>query len=324
MKAYQYSDAANGLELKDVPVPQPGADEVLIRVKAAGMCHSDCHIYQGKGDSWLLRRPITLGHEVAGEIIETGSNVIDYRPGDRVAVYHVGQPVEERKWAESIGLGFDGGYAEFATPPVSRIRRIPEGVSFAQAAVATDALATSYQAVVSRAGAKKNRTIGVIGLGGLGMSGLAFGVIEGATVYGFDIMESKFEEAKRLGATECFKSTEQAKEVVFDAFVDFVGAESTTQAALSSVKEGGTVVLVGLATDTTRVPTHLLITRSLTLAGSIGASKADLDRVLDLLQQGSIDPLLVEVPFHEIPATLDKLDKGKLLVGRYWADPSKI
>ncbi|KAH7120229.1 chaperonin 10-like protein [Dactylonectria estremocensis] len=322
MHAFQYLNSQTGLEPRDIPVPEPGNGQVQLEVKAAGMCHSDCHIVSGTSDAWLIKKPITLGHEVAGIITKVGPGVTGFSSGDRVAVSQVCHPVEERDWSLGIGLGFDGGYAQYAVAPVRRLMHIPNGVSFAQAAVATDALATSYHAVVAEAGAKPGITVGVIGLGGLGMSGLTFGVLQGAIVYGIDIVEDKFEEAKQLGAHGCFKSIDEAEGVSFDAIVDFAGTGSSTQGALSAVKQGGKVVVVGLASKTVTVPTDVLVLRTVALVGSLGASVEDLAEVLKLLQERRIDPLLVEVPFSEIPASIGALAKGGVK-GRLWADPSK-
>ncbi|SCO92685.1 related to ADH2-Alcohol dehydrogenase II [Fusarium oxysporum] len=323
MKAFQYENSTAGLQLKDVPVPEPGPNQIQLQVKAVGMCHSDCHIIKGTGDGVLGKRPITLGHEVAGVITKVGEGITEFRQGDRIAVFHVCHPVEERDLSLTIGLGFDGGYAEYAVAPLSRVIRIPDGVSFAQAAVATDALATSYHAVVVEAGVKHGMTVGVVGLGGLGMSGLAFGALKGATMYGIDILEDKFHEARQLGARGCFKSLTDAKDVPFDVIVDFAGTESTTQAALSAVKESGKVVLVGLAAHMISLPTELLIMRTVTLVGSLGASAEDYAEVLKLLQAGYIKPLLVEVSFDDIPSSIDALAKGGVN-GRLWSDPSKV
>ncbi|KAM5349428.1 hypothetical protein ACJ41O_005933 [Fusarium nematophilum] len=322
MKAFQYVNSQAGLELRDIPVPEPGTGQVQLEVKAAGMCHSDCHIVAGRSDTWLGKRPITLGHEVAGVITKVGPGVTEFNVGDRVAVSQVCHPIEERDWSLGIGLGFNGGYAQYAVAPVRRLMHIPNTVSFAQAAVATDALATSYHAVVAEAGAKPGVTLGVIGLGGLGMSGLAFGALQGAAVYGVDIVEEKFVEAKRLGARSCFNSLAEAKGVPFDVIVDFAGTGSSTLAALRAVKQGGKVVVIGLAAKTVTVPTDVLVLRTVTLVGSLGASVDDLANVLKLLKEGSINPLLVEVPFSEIPASIDTLAKGSVK-GRLWADPSK-
>ncbi|KAK7416168.1 hypothetical protein QQX98_005365 [Neonectria punicea] len=110
MKAFQYQDSQMGLELREIPVPEPGNQQVQLEVKAAGMCHSDCHIVSGTSDAWLTKKPITLGHEVAGIITKLGPEVTGFKLGDRVAVSQVCHPVEERDWSLGIGLGFDGGY----------------------------------------------------------------------------------------------------------------------------------------------------------------------------------------------------------------------
>jgi len=142
MKAFQYEKAETGLQLCDLPIPEPGPEDVQIQVKAAGMCHSDCHILTGRNDHWFKKLPITFGHEVAGTITQLGLLASgEFQVGDRVAVYQICNPVEERNWDLSIGLGFDGGYAEYAVAPTKRVIKIPDNVSFAQAAVAMDALA---------------------------------------------------------------------------------------------------------------------------------------------------------------------------------------
>ncbi|KAL2880308.1 hypothetical protein SGCOL_004357 [Colletotrichum sp. CLE4] len=222
----------------------------------------------------------------------------------------------------AIGLGFDGGYGEYVLAPAARLVHIPYGLPFSQAAVATDAMATSYHAVVIEAAAKPGMTIGVIGIGGLGMSGLGFGVLKGAKVYGIDISESKFKEAKRLGASGCFKSLDDATDIEFDAIVDFAGTGETTKQAIEKVNEGGRVVVVGLAASKITIPSYALIGRSVSLIGSFGASEKDLRDVFELLANKSIEPELKEIPFEEIPAGLDALDRGETQ-GRLWSDPSK-
>jgi propanol-preferring alcohol dehydrogenase len=155
MKAFRYYNPEQGLELQNIPVSEPLSGHVQLQVKAAGMRHCDCHIIKGHGKEWLTKKPTTLGHEVAGVITKLGLAVTDYNLGDRVTVSLIGYPIQERRWSTCIGIGFDGGYAEYVVVPVSRLVRIPEGVSFEQAAVATDALATSYHAVIVEADANQ-------------------------------------------------------------------------------------------------------------------------------------------------------------------------
>nr|RBQ86149.1 hypothetical protein FVER53263_12455 [Fusarium verticillioides] len=321
MKAFRYSSVESGMELIDAPIPEPGPEHVQIQVKAAGMCHSDCHLLKGHYDAWI-KIPLICGHEVAGIVTKVGSSVKDYRPGDRVACLIICQPVEEHDWAFAVGLGFDGGYAEYVAVPIKRVIKIPENVPFAQAAVAMDALATSYFAVMSKAGAKAGVTMGVIGLGGLGMAGLQFAIIAGATVYGFDLQKHKLEEGLKLGAAGCFGSVEELKEVTLDVIVDFAGVSVTTASAVTAVKPGGTVVVVGLGSETMTLPTQEVVLKSVTVAGTLGSDLSATKGVLRLLEEKRIDPILKEIPFLDIPKGLEEIEKEEV-VGRLWADPSK-
>ena len=138
MKAFRFHEAHSPLRLSDIPRPTPKPHEVLIQVKAAGLCHSDCIVMEDEDYGMLMQRPITLGHEVAGVIIEIGANVQGYNIGDQIASAQMSQPATIENWSNAIGLAYDGGYAEFAIVRATNITRIPERVTFAQAAVATD------------------------------------------------------------------------------------------------------------------------------------------------------------------------------------------
>ncbi|KAJ9414790.1 hypothetical protein QL093DRAFT_2568175 [Fusarium oxysporum] len=246
---------------KSISVPEPSPEYIQLEVKA---------------------KPITLGHEVAGVITNVGLDITLFCPGHRVAISQICHPVEKRDWTLSIGIGFDGGYAQYAVTP---------------AAVATDALTSSYHAVAVEAGAKSGITVRVIGLGGLGMPGLAFGLLKGAIL-------------------------DDAKDVPFDVIVDFVGTGSTLQAALSAVKEGGKVVVVGLSAQMLTVPTEALILRMVTLFRSPRVGADDLTKVLKLLKDASVNLSLVEVLFADIHTSISTLAKGDVK-GRLWTDPSK-
>ncbi|OLN86375.1 Alcohol dehydrogenase 2 [Colletotrichum chlorophyti] len=323
MQAFQYNNPKEGLQLRTVPIPTPGPGYVQIRVKAAGLCHSDCHVIRGGTDDWAAKRPITLGHEISGVVETIGPDVVGYQTGDRVAVAQIAHPIEERNLTLAVGLGDDGGYAEYVVAHVCRIVRIPDGVTFAQAAVATDAMATAYHAVVTEAKARSELVVGIIGIGGLGMQAVAFSVLRGAEVYAIDIVKAKFDEASRLGAKGCYESIHDAIGVEFDVLIDFAGTGSTTHSALEKVKEGGKVIVVGLGSAEIAIPSPALVIKSISLIGSLGASRDDLLEVLQLLASGLITPKLKEVPFADIPAGLDALDKGGVQ-GRLWADPSGL
>lgn len=169
MRAFQITDAETGLEAVELDIPQPGPGQVLLKVEAAGLCHSDTHIVRGKGDAYTAKRPITLGHEVAGVVTVVGKSVQDIKAGDRIAVALTCHPLADVDWSTFIGLSYDGGYAEHAIAYARHCVRIPDQVTFAQAAVATDSIVTAYHAVVAEARTDASSTIAIVGLGGLGL-----------------------------------------------------------------------------------------------------------------------------------------------------------
>ncbi|KAH8665462.1 chaperonin 10-like protein [Ilyonectria robusta] len=322
MKAFQFETVAAGLELRDVPVPEPGYEQVLIAVKAAGLCHSDIHVLNGGGEAWMRAQSLTLGHEVAGTVVKLGPGASEFpfKTGDRVTVALLGQPVIDRDFQEAIGVGYDGGYAEFAVAYCKQLVKIPAGVSFAQAAVATDSVATAYHAIMCEARVAKSTRVAVIGLGGLGLNGVAIAAIQGAEVYGVDINTTKFDQALKAGAIKCASSLDQFSNIVFDVIFDFAGMQSTIAAAVSTVKLGGCVVLVGLGSPTIQLETTSIVTRNIQLRGSVSASIDDLHKVLALIAAGSLSPTVQEIPFLDVPKGLEMLHK-KDVNGRLFTIP---
>lgn len=323
MKAFRFETVPKGLELVDVPVPTPGKNQVLVKVIASGLCHTDCNVISGKDDLLFWQRPITLGHEVAGTISALGPAVTEFSVGERVVcIIGLENPITIHDVTTSAGIGYDGGYAEFAIFNTAKTLRIPEGVSFAQAAVATDAVATAYHAVVSEAQVSPSTTMAIIGLGGLGLSAVAIASLMGAKVYAIDLDSRKFAAALQSGALLCAKSIEKFSGIRFDAIVDFAGAGVTTASAVKATKSGGTVVLVGLASKECRLPTHDLVAQGVTLKGCAGSSREEVEKVLQHMSKGELNPILEEIPFLQVREGLDRLTKGTA-VGRLYVDPSK-
>ncbi|KFY43734.1 hypothetical protein V495_03800 [Pseudogymnoascus sp. VKM F-4514 (FW-929)] len=314
MKAYRWNGPDSGLILQDVSVSKPSVDEVLIRVETCGLCHSDCHIVSGTGGEWIQQRPITLGHEVAGKIVELGDGVSEVNIGDRVTVALIAPD-------GAIGLNYDGGYAEYAVVPVKYLESVPDNVSFEQASVATDAVTTAYHAVVAVGEVTASMTVAIVGLGGLGSVGLRIASLQGAVVYGFDIDSGKFEAATRDGAKACFSSLEDANDITFDVVVDFVGITSTMVAALQAVKPSGRIVLTGLGGDQLTLPTMAIVYKNVEIRGSMGGTKEELRTVLALISAGKITPDLEEIPFDKVNEGLHRLEAGKSK-GRLFTRPT--
>lgn len=320
MRAFRYLGDKGSIHATDVDVPEPEPGQILVKVQAAGLCASDHHIVSGNGD-FVTHTPITLGHETAGVIVSLGDGVTNFGVGDRVALAIKSHPIGSAKWSEAPGLGYDGGFAEYVIGLAENCVKLPENVSFAQAAVATDSISTAYHAVVTEAEAKASSTIAIIGLGGLGLMGLRIAVLQKATVYGVDINEQKFQVAKDLGAKECFSSLESLRDVHIDAIVDFAGTATTTAGAVNTVAPGGRVVLVGLAAKEITIDSQVLITRGIRLQGSIGSSLEEFKAVLELINSGDLTPMLEEIPFDNIPQGIHRLGRGDVF-GRLFTNPS--
>lgn len=328
MKAFRFLGAEKGLTLEELPIPTPGPGQALIQVKAAGLCHSDTHVLHGGGAAWMCALPITLGHEIAGIITSLGEGPAApgsppptaLKVGDRVAVACVGHPIQGRDFQEALGVGCDGGYADYAVAPLKNLVRLPDAVSFADAAVATDSVATAYHAVVAEGRVSASTTVAVVGLGGLGLNGVAVAALRGARVFSVDINTDKFAQARSLGAVDCATSLGEFAGEAFDVVLDFAGTQQTVEAAVDAVRPGGCVVLVGLAAQKVQITTTSLVTQNVSLRGSTGASVQEFREVLDLLASGSLKPYVQEIPFEDIPKGLEMLGRGEAK-GRLYTVP---
>ncbi len=319
MKAIRFAGAGRPLNMETVPDPEPGPGWVVVDIEAAGLCHSDLHIMSGMdlGDL-TVKAPLTLGHEGAGVISSVGEGVRDFAVGDRVGIALVSHPIEDAHFAP--GVGHDGAFAEQELAHVSTLVHIPDNVTFAEAAVATDSVATAYHAVRTAGSVRRGRTVGVIGLGGLGLNGVRIAALLGATVYGVDVNPATFGPAQDAGATACFHDVRQLADRRPDVIVDFAGVASTVAAAVESVRPGGCVVLVGLGGAVAEISIAAMVMRNVRLVGSLGASKDELREVYELIASGALKPAVQEVPFAELPAAMDRLARGEVR-GRLYTRP---
>jgi propanol-preferring alcohol dehydrogenase len=309
MKAWQFTNTHEPLRLTEVDEPTPGAGEVLIDIKAAGLCHSDVGLLEDEG--WLqtlAKRPITIGHEVAGVISSLGSGVSSWHVGDRVGIC----PTTE---AGAPGYVRDGGFSYKAVTPAVSLVRIPDTVSFAQGAAGTDAGMTSHHAVIANGQVKAGSTVGIIGFGGLGQIGSRVAVLAGANVYVAEVNEAVWQNALDAGVMGVRKSIKEFEGVNFDVIIDFAGFGTTTAEAIDSVGMGGRVVQVGMGRLEATISTASLVLRKVTLIGSQGGTKEDVEGVYRYLASGKLTPTLTEITFDQIPQGIEKLKRGEV-VGR--------
>ena len=281
MKAWYLTQTATPLVPVEIAEPVPGPGEVLLDMRAAGMCHSDVGFWDGTLDSGLDHKPIVLGHENAGVISALGPGVTGFEFGDRVAAY----PIETEPYP---GTGRDGGYAAKTLEPASGLIRIPAQVSFTQAAAATDAGMTACHAILATAKVGSGSRVGIIGLGALGMIGAQVAVLAGAQVYGADVNAGVFTQARNVGVTECFTDVADLQALRLDVIVDFAGMQTTILGAVQAVQTGGRVVLVGLGAREFTIPTMLFASRQIELVGSWGGTKNDITEVLEVRRRSTV------------------------------------
>jgi L-iditol 2-dehydrogenase len=305
------------LELTDMPKPSPAGDEVLIRVRACGICGSDVHGYDGSTGRRIP--PVVMGHEAAGVIEAVGQDVKDLREGDRVTfdstVYcgrcfycHRGQ-VNLCDNREVLGVSCGeyrrmGAFAEYVVVPRRICYKLPQGLSFAKAAM-IEAISVAVHATILTPIVLNDAAV-VMGTGMIGLLTLQAARIAGCGhIIAVDVDDTRLETARQLGATHVLnaKKTDVTAEVKAltngrgaDVALECVGATPTIQSAIDAVRKGGTVTLVGNITPKIDMPLQAVVSRQIRLQGSC-ASSGEYPICLDLLARGAItvDPMLSAV-----------------------------
>ena len=303
MRAWQFTETHAPLVLNDVPEPVAAPGEVLIDIRAAGLCHSDVGLMEDEG--WLTmlgKRPITIGHEIAGVVAALGEGVDRWKIGDRIGVCPTSMT--------SPGYRRDGGYTFKATARQDDIVRIPDTVSFELGAIGTDAGMTSYHAVMVTGGVKAGDKVGIIGFGGLGQIGARVAVLAGAQVYVAEINEAVWPLAESAGVEAVARDVREFAGLGLDVIIDFAGFDTTTAAAVDIIRRGGTVVVVGMGLLSSTISTKSLILNQCRLLGSGGGTVDDIAGVYRLYESGDLMPVVSTIDFEAIPAGLERLRAG--------------
>lgn len=309
MKAARYYSGRRGCAVEETARPVPGAGEVLVAVKAAGLCGTDLHI-AWENSFPVATSPITPGHEGAGVVAELGPGVSGRSVGDRVTFYpsiSCGTCRACRHGRLSLcpnarifGVQVDGTFAEYVSVPAAGLVSLPERVSFEAGAILSDAVATAYHAVSKRAAVRTGETVAVFGCGGVGYHGVLFARHAGAgRIVAVDTSAGALSRARCAGATDLVNAREQepAKAIRaltggegVDVAFEFVGSAATVTEALRSVARPGRVVVVGVGSDRVELPPlTAFVGKELAIIGSMGSYREDLGEVLALVENGSID-----------------------------------
>jgi propanol-preferring alcohol dehydrogenase len=324
MRAAQFFGPGD-FRLVEIERPSPSPGEVLLRVRAAGLCHSDLHIIDDELGGVPIRTPLTLGHEIAGEVVEVGSGVDRSLLGRRFAVFgpagcgqcsfcRVGRDHLCTE-SQAIGLARDGGYAEFVAVPAHALVPVPDGVGDAEAAVATDAVLTSFHALARVARVQPGETVVVIGAGGLGLNAIQVAKLLGAYVVALDVQPRKLELARQFGADLALDSRSVNVETPLldrriDVVGDFVGNDATKLLAQRLVGRGGRVVLVGLGSVAGPLLGLRLVADEVAILGSFWGTRAELVTVLDLVDRGMLRPPVETHPLDELLTWVQRLREG--------------
>jgi 2-desacetyl-2-hydroxyethyl bacteriochlorophyllide A dehydrogenase len=324
MKAVQLIKPGQPLELREVPMPELGSEDVLVQVKAAGICHSDAHYRAGRSPVRPL--PLTLGHEVAGLVEDTGEAVQQFKAGDRVCLHYLvtcGKCEYCHRGSEQfcvngsmIGKYRDGGYAEFICIPERSVFSLPETIPFDKGAIMMCSSATSFHAI-QKSRLHPGETIAVFGIGGLGMSAIQIAFAVGASkVFAVDINPSKLEFARRIGAipvdgneddpVERIKALNAGKGV--DVALELIGLPATMRQAVEVLGVFGRVAMVGLSEGRIEIdPYNELLMREAELIGVADHLAKELPTLIDFVETGKID--LSNVITKSIPLDADMINE---------------
>jgi propanol-preferring alcohol dehydrogenase len=318
------------LTIEEVERPKPGADEVLIQVEACGVCHSDLHVADGDWPQFakIVKRPLILGHEIAGRVVEKGTAVQDLEIGDRVGVPWVywtcgvcefcTEGYENLCTKQKItGVTVDGGYAEFVKAPASHAMKIPDGLSSNEAAPLFCAGVTVFRAL-TQAGISRGQRLAIFGLGGLGHLALQIGREFGAEVTAIDISDEKLARAKSLGAANALNAAtgDVAKQMrsAGGAHVALVcsAAKAAYDMAFNCLRPTGTLLVVGLPAENICFPPILMAAGEVRIKASAVGTRKDLRGVLEMAAAGKLQCDVTSRPLEFANEALHLLRSGQV------------
>ena len=328
LKAYEQ------FSVEDVPLPEIGRDEVLVRVKACGICGSDVHGMDGSTGRRIP--PIIMGHEAAGVIEGVGADVSEWQVGERVTFdstvvtrpdfYSQKGIFNLSDYRKVLGVSCDeyrqhGAFAEFVAVPQSILYRLPEALSFEQAAM-TEPVSVAFHAV-NLIPSEINDSAVVVGCGMIGLFVVQALKIKGCgKVIAVDLDQTRLDMALKFGADHAFKSSEgDVVEKIraltqgrgADIAVEVVGITPTINLAINAVRKGGKIGLVGNLSPTIELPLQAVVTRQLTIHGSC-ASAGEYPACLDMIASGRVkvdDMMSAVVSLEEAASWFERLHKGE-------------
>src|ERR1043166_991956 len=329
MKAAVLHEIKKSLVVEEVERPVPGEGEVLIKVEACGVCHSDLHIIEGdwKQFGGITKIPLIPGHEIAGRVAEAGGGVRELKVGDRVGVPWIHWTCGECEFCRAgfenlcsrqkiTGCTVDGGFAEYIKAPASHATRIPDGISAVEAAPLFCAGVTVYRAL-KQARLASGERLAVFGVGGLGHLAIQIGKEMGLDVTAVDVSDDKLELAKSLGASRTMNSSSAnvAKELRraggMHAVLVTSGSKAAYDTAFPCVRPTGKLLVVGLPPEISFPPIMMAAGEIRVQASAVG-TRQDLEGVLAMAAAGKLHCQVSIRRMDEINTIFDEMKTGKI------------
>ncbi len=330
MKAAVLHEFKTPLTVEEVARPSPGADEVLVEVEVCGVCHSDLHVADGDWPQFarIVKKPLILGHEIVGRVIERGAGVQSVAIGDRVGIPWIQHTCGECEFCgegnENLcarqritGVMVDGGYAEYAKAPASHVVKIPDSLPSEQAAPLLCAGVTVHRAL-KQAKIRAGQRLAIFGVGGLGHLAVQIGCAAGAEVIAIDVSDEKLALAKSLGAARTLNAAtvNVVKELRASAGVHVAlvtsAAKSAYDTAFYCVRPSGTLLAVGLPATDISFPPLMMAATEINIKASAVGTREDLREVLAMGATGAVHCHVTTRTLADVQEVLGQLSRGEI------------
>jgi propanol-preferring alcohol dehydrogenase len=330
MKAAVLHEFKKPLAIEEVTRPTPGPGQVLIEVEACGVCHSDLHVADGdwKQFAGIVKKPLILGHEIVGRVVEKGATVHDLQLGDRVGVPWVHWTCGDCEFCRGgnenlcirqaiTGVTVDGGYAEFVNAPASHAMKIPPNLAPKEVAPLFCAGVTVYRAL-KHAKILAGQRLAVFGVGGLGHVAIQIGLSFGAEVTAIDISEEKLAQAKALGSSHTLNaaSSDVVKALRGEGGVHVAIVTSAAKAAYDMafycLRPTGTLLVVGLPAENICFPPIMMAAGEVRIQATAVGTRDDLREVLAMAAAGKVRCQVTSRPLVQVNEVLEDLRQGRI------------
>ncbi len=331
MKTMVLSQYNTPLEVHDREIPEVEPGEVLLKVKACGICQTDLKIIRGAIPPPIVTLPHVLGHEVAGEVTAVGDHVSGLQEGDVGVVYtyvtchNCELCLTGREnicsHLERIGFEREGGFAEYLKVPARNFCSFNKNQPIEKMAILADAIGTSYHAITGLAKVRPGQNVLIVGAGGLGIHAVQIAKLRGAHVTVVDLDPNARDLAKTYGADETLDSTDAPKAITdltedrgMDVVIEIVGHPQTLDWSLPALKSGGKLILVGYAPEHPfALNTMMMHYNEYEIIGCRFVTKAELRELIQLVESGKIKPVVTQTfPFDQVNEALETLKAGEI------------